>query len=87
MPWEFHEPPLDSFRRHVFVAPYYEDDVRALADEIGVSNVLLGSDFPHAEGLARPLSFVDELRGFDEREIRLVMRENGRRLVTPGALA
>ena len=87
MPWEFHEPPLDSFRRHVFVAPYYEDDVRALADEIGVANVLLGSDFPHAEGLARPLSFVDELRGFDDREIRLVMRENGRRLVTPGALA
>jgi predicted TIM-barrel fold metal-dependent hydrolase len=86
MPWEFHEPPQDTFRRHVFVAPYYEDDIRALADEIGVDNVLFGSDFPHAEGLAEPTSFVGDLRGFAPGEIRRIMQENGRRLVTPGAL-
>jgi predicted TIM-barrel fold metal-dependent hydrolase len=83
MPQAFAEPPLDTFRRHVFVAPYYEDDIRALADLIGPQNVLLGSDFPHAEGLAEPLAFVEELADFDAREIQLVMRDNARALVTP----
>ena len=79
----FPEPPVETFRRHVAVAPYFEEDVRALADAIGVENVLLGSDFPHAEGLAEPRRFVDEPEDFTPKEVRLVMRENGRRLVTP----
>jgi predicted TIM-barrel fold metal-dependent hydrolase len=79
----FREPPVDSFRRHVSVAPYYEEDVSALAEAIGIENVLLGSDFPHAEGLAEPLSFLDELEGFTPADVRLVMRENGLRLVKP----
>ena len=79
----FSEPPVEVFRRHISVAPFYEDDVRALADAIGVENVLLGSDFPHAEGLADPLAFLDELKDFTPADVRLVMRENGRRLVTP----
>ena len=83
MPQVFGEPPLDTFRRHVFVAPYYEDDVRALADLIGTENVLLGSDFPHAEGLADPLTFLNELEDFNDAEIRLIMRENAVKLVEP----
>jgi predicted TIM-barrel fold metal-dependent hydrolase len=79
----FSEPPVEAFRRHVWVAPYYEEDVRALADAIGVDKVLLGSDFPHAEGLADPLSFADELAGFSPADVRRVMRDNGRSLVTP----
>jgi predicted TIM-barrel fold metal-dependent hydrolase len=66
---------------------YYEDDIRALADLIGVENVLFGSDFPHAEGLAAPLRFVDDLVGFDARELRLIMRENTRRLIEPPSAA
>ena len=65
------------------MAPFYEDDVRALADTIGVEKVLLGSDFPHAEGLADPLSFLDELKAFTPGEVRRVMRDNGRSLVVP----
>ena len=83
MPQSFAEPPIDTFRRHVFVAPYYEDDIRELADRIGVENVLLGSDFPHAEGLTEPLRFLDELEGFGQDDIRLIMRDNARRLVEP----
>jgi predicted TIM-barrel fold metal-dependent hydrolase len=79
----FHEPPVEAFRRHVSVAPYYEEDVSALAEAIGVENVLLGSDFPHAEGLADPLSFLDELEGFAPADVRRIMRENGLRLVQP----
>ncbi len=78
----FLQPPIETFCRHISVAPYYEEDVRALADTIGIDKVLLGSDFPHAEGLADPLSFLDELKAFTPDDVRLVMRENGKRLVT-----
>lgn len=86
MPWEFAENPVDTFRRHCFVAPYYEDDIRELADCIGASQVLMGSDWPHAEGIAEPMRFVEDLHGFTPDEVRLVMRDNARALVTPGAL-
>ena len=36
-----------------------------VADAIGVERVVMGSDFPHAEGLADPIRFVDELKEFD----------------------
>jgi len=44
--------------------------------------MLFGSDWPHAEGLAEPRSFADDLRryDFDEDEIRIVMSDNGRQL-------
>jgi len=86
MPHVFAEPPLETFRRHVFVSPYYEDDVRALADRIGTRNVVFGSDWPHAEGLADPVSFVDDLQGFSDAELRQVMRDNARGLVAPSPL-
>ena len=76
MPWAFPEDPLDVVRRNVWVAPYFEEDVRRLADLIGVERVLFGSDWPHGEGLARPLDFVEELRAFTPDEVRLVMRDN-----------
>jgi predicted TIM-barrel fold metal-dependent hydrolase len=82
-PQLFHEPVDDTVRRHVFVAPYYEDEIRELADLIGVDNVLFGSDWPHAEGLADPTRFADELAGFGADETRRIMRENQWRLVTP----
>jgi predicted TIM-barrel fold metal-dependent hydrolase len=86
MPWEFAEDPVETFKRHIWVAPYYEDDIRGLADQIGPSQVLMGSDWPHAEGLADPIRFVEDLAGFDAAEARAVMRDNARKLVTQGAL-
>ena len=71
MPEAFgHEDPRETFRRHVSVAPYFEDDVPALADLIGPSRVLFGSDFPHAEGLRAPLDFVKELDGLAAADVR-----------------
>jgi predicted TIM-barrel fold metal-dependent hydrolase len=83
MPFAFRQDPVEVFHRHVWVAPYYEDPLPALRDEIGADHVLFGSDFPHGEGLAVPTAFVDDLEGFSPAEIRLVMRENGLRLVHP----
>ena len=75
-PWVFADDPLDMIRAHVWVTPYYEEDMRRLADLIGVERVLFGSDWPHGEGLANPTDFVKELHDFSDAEIRAVMRDN-----------
>ncbi len=79
MPGAFSSDPVETFRDHVWVAPFYEDDLGALKKELGLGHILFGSDWPHAEGLAEPKTFADDLRRFDfgEREIRTVMAENG----------
>ena len=81
MPMAFSRDPVEAFRDHCFVAPYYEDDMLGLRDLIGAERILFGSDFPHAEGLADPISYVSELGGFSEAEVRLVMRDNARVLL------
>ena len=70
------EKPSDVFARHVFVSPHHEEPVADLARSIGVSQVLFGSDWPHAEGLAEPLDFADGLSSLSSAEIRLIMRDN-----------
>ena len=75
-PWVFADDPLDTLRRHVWVTPYYEEDMRKLAGVIGLERVLFGSDWPHGEGLANPTDFVKELHDFSDAEIRAVMRDN-----------
>jgi predicted TIM-barrel fold metal-dependent hydrolase len=75
-PRAFHEDPLDTVRRHVWVTPYLEDDLKALADLIGVERILFGSDWPHGEGMPLPLDFEKELSSFGEAELRRIMREN-----------
>ncbi len=72
----FDEDPLDVFRRQVWISPYYEDDLLGLRDLIGANHMLFGSDFPHAEGLADPVSFVHDLAGFDDSDVEKVMRTN-----------
>jgi predicted TIM-barrel fold metal-dependent hydrolase len=84
-PGAFAADPVAALRSHVWVAPYYEDDIRSLADALGSDHVLFGSDWPHAEGLADPHSFVDDLVGFSEEEIRLIMRDNAEALSRPPA--
>jgi predicted TIM-barrel fold metal-dependent hydrolase len=83
-PWpggRIREKPSAIVRRHVFVSPYHEEDIPALAREIGASQVLFGSDFPHPEGLARPADFAEEIAELSEAERRLILRDNALRLV------
>ena len=75
--------PVEQVREHVWVSPYYEDDLPQLRDELGADRMIFGSDYPHAEGLADPLAFVDDLPGFTADEVRLVMRENALALSQP----
>ena len=75
------ERPSAIFKRHVFVSPYHEEPIADLVELIGATQVLFGSDFPHAEGLADPRSFADALPDLSYHDLRRVMRENARELV------
>jgi predicted TIM-barrel fold metal-dependent hydrolase len=75
------EKPSEIFKRHVFVSPYHEEPIEDLVALIGSSQVLFGSDFPHAEGLADPRSFAAGLPSLSYDDVRKVMRENAKSLV------
>ena len=66
----------EIFQQCCFVSPYPEDDVEALADRIGASQVLFGSDHPHPEGIADPNSFINLIANRPPNEQRQIMRDN-----------
>ena len=47
-----------------------------MKDLIGADRVLFGSDYPHPEGVADPLEFLETLGAFTEEEQRMVMGGN-----------
>jgi predicted TIM-barrel fold metal-dependent hydrolase len=81
MPQAFGRDPIDAFHEHVWVTPFYEDNVAELCDAIGTDHVLFGSDWPHPEGVARPAEWVSEVAALDGDDRRKVMRDNLRMLV------
>ncbi|GMU80022.1 MAG: amidohydrolase [Acidimicrobiia bacterium] len=83
VPGEFGADPYEQFLEHVWVSPFFEDDVQVLLGHVGAERVLFGSDWPHVEGLADPASFVKELDGLSDADVRKIMRDNARDLVTP----
>jgi predicted TIM-barrel fold metal-dependent hydrolase len=76
MPQDFPENPIEVILRNIYISPFWEEDLGALAELIGVEHVLFGSDYPHPEGLADPASYVDELEGLPEESIRKIMGGN-----------
>ena len=72
------ERPSAIFKRHVRVAPYPEDNIPRLVDELdGDDSVLVfGSDFPHAEGVVSPADFEHLLDPLPDDMRRRIMREN-----------
>lgn len=81
MPQDFLEDPIAVFKRSIHISPFWEEDLGALADLIGVDRVLFGSDFPHPEGLAEPATYVDELTGLPDEAVRKIMGGNLARLM------
>ena len=58
---------MEVFKRNIYVHPFHEEDPMGLVDLLGADRVLFGSDYPHPEGMADPISFVDELSGPSRR--------------------
>lgn len=75
-PRVFEEDPVEVFKRNIFVHPFHEEDPVGLVKLIGADRVLFGSDFPHPEGMADPLTFVDDLAGLSDGDVRKVMGGN-----------
>ncbi len=76
------ERPSRIFRRFVRVAPYPEDDIPEIVRNLGddPSCLVMGSDFPHAEGVAEPADFEKLLHPLDEPTRRAIMRGNAEAL-------
>jgi predicted TIM-barrel fold metal-dependent hydrolase len=81
MPQDFVEDPIEVIKRNIYISPFWEEDLGALADLVGVDHVLFGSDYPHPEGLADPASYVDELKGLPDETVRKIMGGNLARLM------
>ncbi|UUO01751.1 amidohydrolase family protein [Mycolicibacterium novocastrense] len=84
-PWiggKLTERPSNIFRQHVRVVPYPEDDIPGIVNSLGYDDVLvMGSDFPHAEGLAEPADFLKLLDPLDDAAKRRIMRDNAEQLL------
>jgi predicted TIM-barrel fold metal-dependent hydrolase len=87
MPQQFPEDPIDVFKRNVWVHPFHEEDIVGLVDILGADNILFGSDFPHPEGMADPITYVDDLEGLPREDVVKIMGANLAGLMKVGAAA
>jgi predicted TIM-barrel fold metal-dependent hydrolase len=76
MPGFFKEDPVDIFRRHIWINPFWEDDVVEVVGHMGVDRVVFGSDWPHIEALPHPLDYLVELKPFDDDTRRRILLDN-----------
>jgi predicted TIM-barrel fold metal-dependent hydrolase len=83
-----HGRPSEIFKEHVYVSPHhYGEDIGGLMALLGPERVLFGSDFPHAEGMSGAGDYQERVGelvarlGRPEHEVRLLLRDNGRRAV------
>jgi predicted TIM-barrel fold metal-dependent hydrolase len=84
-PGYFAEHPVDAFRQHIWVAPFWEDVLSDAVELIGADRVLFGSDWPHPEGMVEPRDFdkiVGELD--DPVAFQQIMHDNTAFLTTVG---
>jgi len=61
LPTYFTDDPVDSFREHVWINPFWEDDIGEVIEHMGAERVILGSDWPHMEGLEQPRDILEDL--------------------------
>jgi predicted TIM-barrel fold metal-dependent hydrolase len=76
MPGYFAQDPVETLRRHVWVNPFWEDDVSQVVDCMGADRVIFGSDWPHVEALPEPLDYLVELKEFGDEERRRILNDN-----------
>jgi predicted TIM-barrel fold metal-dependent hydrolase len=75
MPMLFDEDPVETFKHNIWINPFWEDDVHEVVEHMGVDRVIFGSDWPHIEGMPRPLDYA-ELKAFDDDDKRRILRDS-----------
>ena len=78
----FDEDPVELFRKHVWMNPFWEDNVYEIVELMGADHVIFGSDWPHIEGMPTPLDYLEEVKDLNDDDLQLVMRNNTRYLNT-----
>ncbi|WP_019932824.1 amidohydrolase family protein [Nocardia sp. BMG111209] len=73
--------PVAALKKALYISPFWEEDLGALADLLGADHVLFGSDYPHPEGLAEPTRYIHELKDLPEADQALIMGGNLARLL------
>jgi predicted TIM-barrel fold metal-dependent hydrolase len=81
MPGYWKDDPIDALRRHVWINPFWEDDVTEVAECIGPDRVIFGSDWPHIEALPEPTDYVAELKEFTADERQMILNDNVNQLI------
>lgn len=82
----FDEDPVELFRQHVWMNPFWEDNVYEIIELMGADHVIFGSDWPHIEGMPTPLDYLEEVKNLNDGDLQLVMRDNTRYLNVPRSL-
>ncbi|WP_052112669.1 amidohydrolase family protein [Knoellia aerolata] len=82
-PQLFQRDPIESLREHVWIAPFYEDKVDRLREVQGADRILLGSDWPHPEGLPTPRNAVADFEILGADDMRKALHENQKSLTGP----
>lgn len=75
-PGWFKEDPVEKFKQHVWINPFWEDDPYEVESIMGPDRVIFGSDWPHIEGMPQPLDYLMEIKEFDEVTTKKVIHDN-----------
>jgi predicted TIM-barrel fold metal-dependent hydrolase len=75
-PGYFKQEPAETFRNHIWINPFWEDDVAEVTQYMGSDHVIFGSDWPHVEGLPAPLDYVSDLVDFSKEDRQKILRNN-----------
>jgi predicted TIM-barrel fold metal-dependent hydrolase len=75
--------PSKIFAENIAVVAYPEDNLKKIIEQTGTYNwLLMGSDYPHSEGVEEPYMFAQEAcRELTVEQTRAIMYENGMRFM------
>lgn len=82
-PQLFERDPIETLQEHVWVAPFYEENIDTLRDVHGADRILLSTDWPHPEGLPTPRNAVRDYQVLGEQDMRKALRDNQLALTGP----
>lgn len=73
--------PSKVLQQHLYVTPFHEEDVVGLAQYLPVERIILGSDYPHAEGMPHPSTYAKRLEPLGAEATKAIMGENLAKLI------
>ena len=75
-PERFDEDPMVTWKRSIYVHPFFEEDIHGLIEAVGADNICFGSDYPHPEGMFDPITFIDEISNLTPDQQAKIMGGN-----------